>query len=73
MNNYTLLLPLYNDWDSFKILIHKINDNLKKNNKKAEIFIINDFSKKIEVIESLSNIKKIEIINLKKNFGSQRP
>ena len=72
MNNYTLLLTLYNDWDSFKILIHKINDNLKKNNKKAEIFIINDFSKKIEVIESLSNIKKIEIINLKKNFGSQK-
>ena len=68
------LIPLYNDWDSLKILLKKINSELKKKNLFSEIIVINDCSNKSEKqdIKKLKWIKKIKIINLKENLGSQK-
>ncbi len=73
MNTYIFLLPLYNDWESFSILSKDINLQMKNMNKTAEILIVNDFStQNPPVFKPLSNIKYINILNLKKNLGSQK-
>ncbi len=73
MHNYIFLLPLYNDWDSCTVLVDKINFQMKKLNKKCEILIIDDCSNTMqENFSSFSNIKKIDILSLKENLGSQK-
>jgi polyisoprenyl-phosphate glycosyltransferase len=73
VNNYIFLLPLYNDWESCFILIDKINIQLKKINKKGQIVIVNDCSSsKGSFYTKYNNIKKINVLNLKKNLGSQK-
>ena len=46
---------------------------MKSIEKTGEIYIVNDFSTKTPPkFNSLSNIKSINILNLKKNVGSQK-
>ncbi len=74
MQNNIFLLPLYNDWQSLQRLLEEINSQIKNLKKKAEIFVIDDNSKsqlKIN-IKNFNNIKKINIIRLNKNLGSQK-
>lgn len=72
---HILLIPVFNDWKSLNKLILKL-DIFLQNKKKTrnEILIINDnSSKKISLnFKKLKTIKKIKIITLKKNFGSQK-
>lgn len=73
MYKYICLLPLYDDWDSLKLLLSKINTQMKNIGKKVTIIIVNDFSKlKPPNLKVESNIEKIEILNLKINVGSQK-
>ena len=74
MNNYYILSPVYNDWKSLKKLLLKIDSNLKKLSGSVEFIAINDGSttKPNFKFKYLKNIKKIKIINLKKNLGSQK-
>lgn len=74
MEKILILLPLYNDWKSLKLLLEKINLQFKNKKYKLEILVINDFSSENFNIKynKFSNIKKIRIINLKKNVGSQK-
>ena len=73
MKKIIIVLPLYNDWKSANKLIEKIHTNLKKKFI-IHIIIVNDCSsEKISVkIKKFSSIKKINIINLKRNIGSQK-
>ena len=72
--NYLFLTPLYNDWDSLRILLRKLNNELKKKEIQSEVIVVNDCSTKNEKLKKnkLKFIKKITILNLKKNLGSQR-
>jgi polyisoprenyl-phosphate glycosyltransferase len=74
LNNYTFVIPLYNDWDSINVLLLKINKEFKLRKKQANILVINDASsEKINLnIKSHTCIKKVKILNLKKNVGSQK-
>ena len=74
MDNYIFLLPLYNDWKSLRRLLVQINLQTKKLNKKAEILVVDDNSTNISKINirSLKNIKKIKILRLNENLGSQK-
>lgn len=74
MYKFLFLIPLYNDWRSLDLLLKKINLELKKKRRYSEIFIVNDAStiKKVLNTKNLPYIKKIFIINLKKNIGSQK-
>ena len=73
MNQINFIIPVYNDWKSLAILLGKLNDQLSKNNRFCYITLIDDCSSgKINIsIKKLKYIKKIEIIRLKKNVGSQ--
>ena len=69
-----IVLPLYNDWKSAKKLIEKIDSFFSKEKSYLSIIIINDSSpQKINIkFKKLFNIKKIEIVNLNRNLGSQK-
>jgi predicted small integral membrane protein len=68
-----ILIPVYNDWKSLNKLLLMINKSINKKSF-TQILIIDDHSsKKINLnIKKLKNIKKIEVIKLKENVGSQR-
>ena len=74
MKKITIVLPLFNDWKSANIILNKINKIFFKSNFAVHVVIINDCStNKITIGKTkFPFIKKIEIINLKKNLGSQK-
>ena len=67
-----LLISIYNDWRSLNILIKKLTKKFYYKN--IFLMIINDGSTKKSYIlkKYLPFFFKIKILNLKKNFGSQR-
>ena len=71
--NCAILIPTYNDWKSLNKLISEINSNASNIAKNVSIFIVNDGSTKKQVIavKKFKKIKRLKVINLKKNFGSQ--
>ena len=74
MTKYKFLIPVYNDWQSLNLLLQNLNKVLSNISKTGNILVINDgstISPKLN-IDSLSNIKKIELISLNKNLGSQK-
>jgi len=72
-NKIFIVLPIYNDWISLNRLLKDLNKHAKKNSLLFNILIINDCSSKIGKInlKNLDKIKKLEILNLKKNCGNQ--
>lgn len=74
MQNNIFLLPLYNDWKSLQKLLKEINNQLKILREKADIFVVDDNSKNTSkiTIKKFKNIKKLNILKLKKNLGSQK-
>ena len=68
-----ILIPVYNDWKSLNKLLIKIN-NVFSNLIPTKILIVDDCSNIRMIInkKKLNNIKKIEIMRLKKNVGSQK-
>ena len=74
MKKIIIILPLYNDWKSAKKLLEKIDRFFSKDKLNLNIIIVNDnSSQKLNIkFKKFFNIKKIEIINLNKNLGSQK-
>ena len=74
MNNFVILIPSYNDWDSLNILIPKIHNVIKDLNKNISIIIINDSStiKKRLIFKDKLCFNKIEILNLLENIKAQK-
>ena len=73
MNEFIILTPMFNDWESLKKLIKEIDKGVSSIKGYFKIIIINDCSTKKKLkISNLKRIKKIKIINLKKNLGSQK-
>ena len=74
MKKIIIILPLYNDWKSVKKLLGNIDKFFSKDKSNLNIIIVNDnSSQKINIkFKKFFNIKKIEIINLNKNLGSQK-
>jgi len=70
----SILIPVYNDWESVSELIKNINIEIKDLNHEFSIIIINDASleKKELIFQSLENIDSIELINMKENRGHAR-
>ena len=71
---YIILIPIYNDRDSLKILIENINSEINDLNSEISIVVINDASTQqiIDTYENTENIHSIEIINMKENRGHSR-
>ena len=74
MKNIYILISIYNDWESLKLLLKKINEEVKKtNNCKFNCLILNDASTiPMPEIKKPNNINSLEIINMKKNKGHAR-
>tara|TARA_Y100000816_G_scaffold179981_1_gene130201 strand:- start:369 stop:1238 length:870 start_codon:yes stop_codon:yes gene_type:complete len=71
---YTILVPIYNDRVSLKLLIENINSEIKNLNHEISLVIINDASSQqiADIYPNIENIQSIEIINMRKNRGHAR-
>lgn len=71
-----IVMPIFNDWDTVKILLEKINQVFTLDNKEIHIFLANDGSTELHpddlIGSDLSSICSVDIINLKRNMGHQR-
>ncbi len=74
MQNFTIITPTFNDWKSLNKLILEIDKGIKNIKGNFSIIVINDCStiKPHLKFKKLKNIKKIKILNLSKNLGSQK-
>ena len=74
MTKFIILIPVFNDWESFKKLIVEINEyisNFKETH--FECLVINDASTIDQPqLTRPSNIKSLEILNMKENRGHAR-
>tara|TARA_Y100000992_G_C21225141_1_gene472498 strand:+ start:64 stop:936 length:873 start_codon:yes stop_codon:yes gene_type:complete len=70
----SILIPVYNDWESVSELIKNIDIEVKELNHEFSIIIINDASleKKELNFKNIENITLIELINMKENRGHAR-
>ena len=70
----SILIPVYNDWESVSELIKNIDIEIKDLNHDFSVIIINDASleKKELNFQSLENINFIELIHMKDNRGHAR-
>ena len=71
---YIILIPIYNDRKSLKILIENINSEIKDLNNDISLVVINDASSQqiIDTYPNIENINSIEIVNMKENRGHAR-
>jgi len=71
---YVILIPIYNDRESLKLLIDNINNVLNDLNHEISLVVINDASTQqiIDTYPSTDNINSIELINMKENRGHAR-
>ena len=71
---YVILIPIYNDRESLKLLIENINSEIKDLNHEISLVVINDASSQqiIDTYPNIENISSFEIINMKENRGHAR-
>ena len=73
MKKIYIVLPTYNDWKSLEKVLEILNLKLKNLKRDIYILIVNDCSTdKFKRTKNFKNFKKIILINLKKNIGSQK-
>jgi len=73
MIKYVILIPSFNDWECLNLLIPKIDQALENTNENVDVLIVNDGSTKKNnlVFKKMSHLKKIEVLNLRKNVKAQ--
>ena len=59
MKKFTFLIPVYNDWKNLKILLEKIDFQIKKMEYQFDVIILNDFSHSKQDI-SINHLQKIK-------------
>ena len=69
-----ILIPIYNDWQSVFKLLENIDLQLDGWNAEVSVLIINDASTEKKPNNSFvfKNLKSVQIINMKKNWGHAR-
>ena len=71
---YVIVIPIYNDRESLKLLINNINSEIKDLNQDISLVIINDASSQqiVDTYPNIENINSVEIVNMKENRGHAR-
>ena len=71
---YVVLIPVYNDRESLKILIENINNEINDLDHEISLVVINDASSQqiVDTYPNIENINSIEIVNMKENRGHAR-
>ena len=74
MKKIIILVPIFNDWDSFQKLILEINESITDNEKFLfDCIVVNDAStNKVPKLKKPKNINSLKIINMKNNKGHAR-
>ena len=74
MKKFTILIPVYNDWESLKKLLNNINNNIKNfQNVQFNCVVVNDSSTaECFDIKIPSKISSFKIIHMNKNKGHAR-
>jgi glycosyltransferase involved in cell wall biosynthesis len=74
MKKVKILIPAYNDWQSVYKLLESINSEISTLDAEFSLIIVNDASteNKQEFSADLSNLKSIQVINMKENRGHAR-
>jgi|TARA_B100001093_G_scaffold51943_1_gene44046 glycosyltransferase involved in cell wall biosynthesis len=74
MKKFTILIPIYNDWESLEKLLNKINESIENiTDAQFDCVIINDCSKiKNPKLKIPDKINSIRIIHMSKNEGHAR-
>ena len=74
MKKIKILIPIYNDWQSVFKLIENIDLQIINLNAEVSVLIINDGStvSKPAIDLNLSNLKSVQVINMKENRGHAR-
>ena len=74
MNNFIILTPTFNDWKSLSKLLFEIDKNIAGLKGNFKTLVINDAStlKPKLNLKNIKHLRKIKIITLKKNLGSQK-
>ena len=64
---YVILIPIYNDRESLKILIENINNEIKDLDHEISLVVINDASSQqiVDTYPNIENINSVEIVNMK--------
>lgn len=73
----TIIMPVFNDWESFKLLVRKIDSLDLQDSWHLSILAVNDGSllelgPEIDCLKNLSRIGKVDILHLTRNLGHQR-
>lgn len=73
----TIILPVFNDWPSFAVLLKDIDLTAANNNFRAAVLVVDDGStdpcpENLFTIGVLTNIDSVECIRLSLNLGHQR-
>ena len=71
---YAILIPIYNDRESLKLLVENINSEIKDLNHEISLVVINDASSQqiIDTYTNIENISSFEIISMRENRGHAR-
>tara|TARA_Y100000591_G_scaffold331788_2_gene366806 strand:+ start:1429 stop:2301 length:873 start_codon:yes stop_codon:yes gene_type:complete len=74
MKKIIILIPVFNDWESLKILLKEINEIINDiENVIFECLVVNDASTiKQPFLKKPNNIKSLKVLNMKKNKGHAR-
>ena len=74
MKKIEILIPVYNDWQSVFKLLENINSEVSTLDCEFSVIIVNDASteNRPEFSNDLSNLKSIQVINMKENRGHAR-
>jgi glycosyltransferase involved in cell wall biosynthesis len=74
MKKIKILIPVYNDWQSVFKLLENINSEASTLEDEFSVIIVNDASteSRSESLTNLSNLKSIQVINMRKNKGHAR-
>jgi polyisoprenyl-phosphate glycosyltransferase len=75
-NRLVILMPVYNDWNALSLLLPKLDQELKSNQLKANLFLVDDGST-VPVPENvfsnhLQAIMTLDVLSLRRNLGHQR-
>ena len=74
MKKVTILIPIYNDWQSVFKLLENINLQIIGLDIEVSVLIINDASteSKPEINFNINNLKSVKVVNMKENRGHAR-
>lgn len=71
-----IMIPVFNDWKSLQILLIHLDKILNNTDTSSEVLVIDDASNISSqnnfILSNLETIKKVKILELKRNLGHQR-